>query len=80
MNDQDENEIVALYINDTIYLGQTAIEKAKEAGTVDGIIRRTIFKFMAEFDLDPKWAEYATYPTLFTMTEYNNWTRHEPIG
>lgn len=79
-SDQDDDEIVALYINDTIYLGQTAIDKAKESGTVEGIIKRTIFKFMAEFDLDPKWAQYAAYPTLFTMTDYNAWTRGDPIG
>lgn len=78
--DQDSDEIVALYINDVIYLGQAAIDKVHEVGKVDGIIKRAIFKFMAEFDLDPKWEEYANYPTLFTLTEYNAWARGEPIG
>lgn len=69
--DKDHDDIVALYINGEIYLGQAAIDKAREHGEVNGVIKRAIFKFMAMFDLDPKWEAYSQYPTLFTMTEYN---------
>lgn len=75
ISDQDNDDVVAFYINGTIYFGQGAIDKVKEVGTVDGFIRRAIFKFMAEFDLGPAWEQYAASPTLFTMAEYNTWTK-----
>lgn len=78
--DIENDDVVALYISGDIYIGPAAVKKALEHGTVDGYILRHIFKFMVEMDLDPRWAEYAEYPTLFTMTDYNAWTRGEPIG
>ncbi len=75
--DLDNDDIVALYIKGGIYFGQYAIDKAKEIGEVDGIIRRAIFKFMAELDLDPKWEEYANYPTLFTLSELNKFCERD---
>lgn len=73
--DIENDDVVALYINGNIYLGPTAVKEALKHGTVDGYILRHVFKFMAEMDLHPKWAEYAEYPTLFTITEYNNWVK-----
>jgi hypothetical protein len=75
--DIENDDVVALLIGKNIYLGQLARDKAKEHGTVDGIIKRTIFKFMAELDLDPRWQNYANTPTLFTITEYNNWIKDQ---
>ncbi len=71
MTDKDFDEIVALLIGSDIYFGQLAIDKAKEKGQVDGIIKRCVFKFMADMDLDPRWEDYANSPTLFTISQYN---------
>ena len=73
--DIDNDDVVALLIGSDIYFGQLARDNAKERGTVDGIIKRFIFKFMAEMDLDPRWIDYANSPTLFTITEYNHWIK-----
>lgn len=78
ITDSDRDEIVALYINGDIYLGMGAIDKAIAIGKVDGVIGRHIFKFMAQFDLDPKWVEYSKYPTLFTMTQLDEFCAEHP--
>lgn len=70
ITEQDHDDFVALYINGDIYLGECAVKKALEHGTVDGIIRRCVFKLMAILDLSPKWAEYAEYLTLFSWKEF----------
>jgi hypothetical protein len=44
---EDDDQIVALYIKGEIYLGEGAIAKAKEVGTVDRIIPRSFFKSIA---------------------------------
>jgi hypothetical protein len=75
ITEQDHDDVVALYINGDICLGPYAVEQARNHGKVDGYILRHVFKLMAEMDLNPKWAEYAEYPTLFTITEYNNWVK-----
>lgn len=72
---QDHDEIVALWINDVVYFDQQAIDKAKEHGKVDRIIPRSLFKLVSELDNHPKWIEYSKYPTLFTITEYNEWCK-----
>lgn len=74
--DIENDEVVALYINGDIYLGPAAIKEALKHRRVDGYILRHVFKFMAEMDLDPKWSEYAEYPALFTITEYNEWLKY----
>jgi hypothetical protein len=68
---EDDDQIVALYIKGEIYLGEGAIAKAKEVGTVDRIIPRSFFKFLKHFDDNIKWREYSGYLTLFTISEYN---------
>lgn len=65
-----DDDIVALYINGEIYLGLGAIDKAIEIGKVDGVIKREIFNFMAEFDLDKRWKDYSKYPTILTWDEF----------
>lgn len=78
--EQDYDEIVAIQFGNDIYFGQQAIDKARSCNDLTRIYSRWIFKFMAEMDLSPRWEDYANSPTLFTMTEYNAWTRNEPIG
>lgn len=75
IKEQDYDEVVALCINNEIYFGQSALHRAKENKSVDGLILRANFKFMSEFDLSPKWAEYVEYPTLFKLSEYNEWIK-----
>ena len=72
---QDHDEVVALCVDGDIYFGEYAKDKAKATGTVEGIIPRSVFKLVAHLDYHPKWDEYAEYPTLFTISEYNEWQK-----
>lgn len=69
ITDQDHDEIIAINVNNIVYLGSMAIEMAIKHNNVDCVYGRSLFKLLAELDLDPRWAEYATYPTLFKMSE-----------
>jgi len=72
ITDKDMDEIIAIQFGDDIYFGKTAVDKAIYLQDFQKIYSRAIFKFLFEIDLNPKWAEYAEYPTLFTLSEYNN--------
>lgn len=71
------NEVVALEVNGDILFGDYAVSKALASRTVSRMFTREVFEFMAEMDLDPKWAEYALYPTIFLMSDYNNFIKTE---
>lgn len=79
ITDQDHDEIVAIQIGTHVYFHQLAIDKVIEAGGFNNLHPRSTFKFMAEMDLDPKWAEYAKYPTIFDMKQYHAYARGVPI-
>jgi len=79
ITDQDHDEIIAIQIGSNIYFHQHAIDKTIEAGGFYKLHPRSTFKFMAEMDLDPKWSEYATYPTIFTMKQYRDYASGVPI-
>jgi len=70
ITDQDSDEIIAIQIGSDIYFGQAAIDKCIEAQGYNQLHPRSTFKFMAELDLDPKWNEYAKYPTIFRLREF----------
>ncbi len=72
ITEQDYDEIIAIMVDNVVYLGQSAIDKALEIKKIDKTFSRAVFKLMAEFDLSPKWKEYSNCPRLFTMTEYNS--------
>jgi hypothetical protein len=67
---EDMEDIVAIQFGMDVYFGMKAVDKAIEYGTFTNLHPRSTFKFMAMFDLGPKWAEYATYPTIFTMKQF----------
>ena len=75
LSKEDYDEVVALIIQGEIYLAQGAIAKVNEVREVDGIIPRAMFKAIDHLDCNPKWREYASYPTLFTISEYNEWCK-----
>lgn len=68
--DSDYDEIIAIQIGSDIYFGQLAIDKGIEFNQVDKLFNRAIFKLLAHLDLDPKWEEYSSFPTIFTWTQY----------
>jgi hypothetical protein len=74
---EDMEDIIAIQFGDDIYFGQKAVDKAIELQDFTNLHPRSTFKFMAELDLSPKWAEYAAYPTIFTMKEYRGFLRNE---
>lgn len=78
ITEQDHNEVVAIGVGTEIYFADAAIERAKEVGSVNLIVPRSTFKLMAYLDDSPKWMEYACYPTLFTMQEYNEYCAKNP--
>lgn len=69
ITDQDEDEFIAIQIGSDIYFGQAAIDKCIEMQGYNCLHPRSTFKLMAELDLDPKWDEYAEYPTIFKLSE-----------
>ncbi|HEY2811799.1 MAG TPA: hypothetical protein VGJ00_10485 [Rhabdochlamydiaceae bacterium] len=69
ITEQDEDEIIAIQIGSDIYFGQAAIDKCIEVQRFNQLHPRSTFKFIAELDLDPKWVEYAEYPTIFKLSE-----------
>lgn len=73
MTEEDHDEIVAIQFGNNIYFGQQAIDKARELGGFTQLLSRWIFKFMANMDLSPRWAEYAGYPTIFKITKYKEY-------
>lgn len=79
LTEQDSDEIVAIQFGNDIYFGQQAVDKAIELKDFTKLHSCWVFKFMAEMDLSPKWAEYATYPTLFKISWYERYARGEPI-
>ena len=78
MNDittEDMEDIIAIQFGADVYFGTKAIDRVKELGAFTNLHPRSTFKFMAMFDLHPKWAEYATYPTIFTMKQYREFIK-----
>lgn len=75
---QDMEEIVAIQFGNDIYFAQTALDKAIELQDFTCLYPRATFKFMAEMDLSPKWAEYAEYPTIFDLKEYKEYCEKHP--
>ncbi len=74
ITEADLDEVIAIRIGDEVYLGELAIDKVKEHKHVTCVYSRGVFKLLVELDLDSKWAEYAKYPTLFKMSELNEFT------
>ena len=74
ITDQDHDEIIAIQFGNDIYLAQTAINKAIELQDFTCIYSRAMFKLMSIMDLDPRWGMYADAPTIFTMTEYREFS------
>ena len=79
LTEQDMDEIIAIEFGEHIYLGQLAIDKAIELKTVNKVYSRWVFQFMADMDLDSRWAQLACAPTLFKMSWYEQYARGEPI-
>lgn len=82
ITEKNSDEVVGLYINGEVYFADTAKEKVKECVNIAeaqvGFVTRSVFKFMAYFDLSPRWEEYANYPTLFTKSEYKDFCARNP--
>lgn len=72
---KDYEDIIAIQFNDDIYFGKYAIEKAISIQYFTFLHPRSTFKFMAMLDLEPKWAEYATYPTIFNIADYRKFQK-----
>lgn len=73
----DMDEIIAIQFSNIIYFGQAAIDKAMALKDFTNIHSRAIFKFMAVLDLDSKWEEYLTYPTLFKLSELKEYCEQQ---
>jgi hypothetical protein len=69
---EDMEDIIAIQFGTDVYFGMKAVDRAIELGTFTNLHPRSTFKFMAMLDLSPKWAEYAAYPTIFTMKQFKD--------
>lgn len=74
---EDDDEIVAIQFDNEIYFKQAAVDKVLELKDFTILHSRWIFKFMAMMDLDPRWKEFASYPTLFRISEVEAFTKRE---
>ena len=73
ITDQDHEEIVAIQFGQDILFGMSAVDEVRRTQNYTQLIPRSTFKFMAEIELDPRWAEYAEYPTIFSLKQLREW-------
>ena len=66
----NNEEVIGLQIDNTIYFGQTAIDMCLKYKRCDNYYTRGTFYFMDYFDLSPQWKCWAeTAPTLFLKSD-----------